>query len=155
MKKLGVAAIVALFLLPQLAHAQDATNESVRRYMELTNADRGLNQIGAAVFQRVVGQLRTQNPAITDETLRKVGESIKAVMVQNAETYRELVATALQSVLTEEEVLAANEFYSSPLGQSFAAKVPKFSQVGANASREWVAGMQSDLELAVQQALNQ
>ncbi len=155
MKKLATAAFLALLLLPQTAAAQGASKESVLRYMELTNADQGIEQMGAVVFQQLANQLRTQNPAITDDTLRSVGEAIKAVLYANIDQYRESVIRAIQSVLTEEEVQAVNAFYSSELGQSFNAKRARISQAGAAMNREWIASLQPDLNQAIQQALGQ
>ena len=155
MKKLAAAAFLALLVLPQGALAQGASKETVLRYMELTNADQGIEQIGAVVFQQLANQLRTQNPAITDDTLRGVGEAIKAVLYANVDQYRESVATALQSVLTEEELQAVNAFYSSELGQAFNAKRARIAQVGAVTNREWISSLQPDLNQAIQQALGQ
>jgi len=155
MKRLAAAAFVALLLLPQAAQAQGASKESVLRYMELTDADRGIEQISNVVFQRLANQLRTQNPAITDDMLRAVGESIKTVLYANTDGYRDLIASALRSVLTEEEVQAANAFYASEQGRSFSSKLPQLQQAGAATGREWLAGMQSDLQQAVRQALGQ
>ena len=155
MIRLSVLALTALLVLPLPAAAQGASEASVRQYMDLTNADRGLNQIGRALLQSIVSQLRTQNPAITDETLRTVGEKVVAVMQANTDSYRDLVAATLQQVLTEEEVQAAIQFFGSPVGRSFSSKLPQLEQASAGIGREWVAGIQGEVSQAVQSVLEQ
>lgn len=155
MKKLGVAVLLTLLALPHPTLAQGASEASARQYLQLTNADQSLNQILAVLFQRAASQLRAQNPTITNETLTLVGESLKQVLLQNIEGYRTVAASALQKVLTEEELQAAIAFYSSPVGQSIASKSGQLSQASAAAGQEWIAALQPALEAAVQQAISQ
>ena len=155
MIRVCVVALMALMVLPDAARAQGASEASVRKYMELTNADRGLNQIGRALLQNIVTQLRVQNPAVTDETLRLVGEQVVAVLQKNSDGYRALVASGLQQVLTEDEISAAIAFYGSPLGASFISKLPQLEQASGAIGRQWVASMQGEIQQAVRSVMEQ
>ena len=155
MRRFFLIAILFLTLPFAAAQAEPASEASLRQYLQLTDFRRAVDPITANITGQAVRQLRSQNPAIADSVLQNVQASIHQVVTANIESYENAVIAEYQKLLTEEEVRAANAFFSSPAGQGFARKLPQFSQAAARAAQQWLQSMSPQLQAAVQSAVSQ
>jgi|GEM_PF-2733275 len=155
MKRFFLIALLLLTVPFAAAQAEPASEASLREYLRLTDFRRAVDPITANITNQAARQLRSQNPAITDSTLLNVQSAIHGVVAANIESYESAVIAEYQQLLTEEEVRAANAFFSSPAGQGFAQKLPQFSQAAARAAQQWLQMMSPQLQDAVKSAVGQ
>lgn len=155
MKRLFVIALLLLTVPVAAAQAEPASEASIREYMRLTDFRRAIDPITANITNQAARQLRSQNPSIPDSTLLNVQAAIHNVVAANIESYESAVVVEYQKLLTEEEVRAANAFFSSPAGQGFAQKLPQFSQAAGRAAQQWLQVMNPQLQEAVKSAVGQ
>lgn len=155
MKRVFALAILLLALPFAAAHAEPASEASIREYLRLTDFRRAIEPITANITGQAARQLRSQNPAVPDSVLQNVAASIHQVVTENIGTYENAVVAEYQQLLTEEEVRAANAFFSSPAGQGFAQKLPMFSQAAGRAAQQWLQSINPQLQAAVASAVGQ
>lgn len=155
MKRLFIIALLLLAVPVTAAQAEPASESSIREYLRLTDFRRAVDPITANITNQAARQLRAQNPSIPDSTLLNVQAAIHNVVAANIESYESAVVAEYRQLLTEEEVRAANAFFSSPAGQGFARKLPQFSQAAARAAQTWLQAMNPQLQEAVKSAVGQ
>lgn len=155
MKRLFVLAVIVLGLPFSAAQAEPAQEASIREYLRLTDFRRAIEPITANITNQAARQLRAQDPTVPDSVLQNVAASIHQVVTENIGTYESAVVAEYQQILTEEEVRAANAFFSSPAGQGFAQKLPRFSQAAGRAAQQWLQAINPQLQNAVKAAVGQ
>ncbi|WP_425407410.1 DUF2059 domain-containing protein [Hwanghaeella sp.] len=155
MKRVIALTFLLLTLPFAAAQAEPASEASIREYLRLTDFRRAIDPITANITSQAARQLRTQNPAIADSVLQNVAASIHQVVTENIGSYENAVIAQYQQLLTEEEVRAANAFFSSPAGQGFAQKLPQFSQAAGRAAQQWLQSINPQLQEAVKAAVGQ
>lgn len=155
MKRLLIMTFLLLTVPFAAAQAEPASETSLRQYLQLTDFRRAVDPITNNITNQAARQLRAQNPSIPDSTLLNVQSAIHQVVEANIESYESAVIVEYQKILTEEEVRAANAFFSSPAGQGFAQKLPQFSQATAKAAQQWLQVMNPQLQEAVKSAVGQ
>ncbi len=155
MKRLILAVAIIVLLPVTSTWAEPASEASLREYLRLTDFRRAVDPITATLNIQAARQLRSLDPGITDEKLQRVATAIHDLVASNIGGYEAAVISAYQDLMTEEEVSAANAFFSSPAGSKFAKKLPQFSQAAGVAGQQWINGLNPQIKQAIQSALSQ
>ncbi len=130
MSKLILFATLALLSINVFGQQQSHT-DAAKQLLDLMNADQSIEQAYGQMYSQLSGM--AEQLGITEDQ-RPMFESYleRMVVVMKEELSWErmepFVIDAYVSVYSEEELKDLSEFYASPIGQKFVAKMPELMQ---------------------------
>ncbi len=130
MSKLILFATLALLSINVFGQQQSHT-DAAKQLLDLMNADQAIEQAYGQMYSQLSGM--AEQLGITEDQ-RPMFESYleRMVVVMKEELSWErmepFVIDAYVSVYSEEELKELSEFYASPIGQKFVAKMPELMQ---------------------------
>ncbi len=130
MSKLILFATLALLSINVFGQQQSHT-DAAKQLLDLMNADQSIEQAYGQMYSQLSGM--AEQLGITEDQ-RPMFESYleRMVVVMKEELSWErmepFVIDAYVSVYSEEELKGLSEFYASPIGQKFVAKMPELMQ---------------------------
>ncbi len=130
MSKLILFATLALLSINVFGQQQSHT-DAAKQLLDLMNADQAIEQAYGQMYSQLSGM--AEQLGITEDQ-RPMFESYleRMVVVMKEELSWErmepFVIDAYVSVYSEEELKGLSEFYASPIGQKFVAKMPELMQ---------------------------
>ena len=138
MSKLILFATLALLSINVFGQQQSHT-DAAKQLLDLMNADQAIEQAYGQMYSQLSGM--AEQLGITEDQ-RPMFESYleRMVVVMKEELSWErmepFVIDAYVSVYSEEELKELSEFYASPLGQKFVAKMPELMQATMEMSQK-------------------
>ena len=126
-KGMMLAATLLLALFVQVAAAAPATEQSVRKLMEVT----GAADAGMQVLNGMLPALRQMAPNAPEEFWSEFMAEI------DPDAMVDLIVPMYQRHYSEEDVQAAIDFYTSPAGKRFIAKQGVVMQESMQAGQQW------------------
>jgi hypothetical protein len=156
-----IAVFLAATMLSFCALAQQASDATVERLMNVTRAEAltetmmaGIDQImGAAMKSAITEPLAPGQQRKFDAMTVKIREAMRAEM--SWERMKPRYIRLYQETFTEEEVLGLITFYESPGGQALLAKMPLLMQKSIALSQEQMKSMVPRLKAAIEEAVVQ
>ncbi len=130
MSKLILFATLALLSINVFGQQQSHT-DAAKQLLELMNADQSIEQAYGQMYSQLSGMAEQlgitedQRPMFESYLERMVVVMKEELSWERMEPY---VIDAYVSVYSEEELKALSEFYASPIGQKFVAKMPELMQ---------------------------
>ena len=139
-------------LQKQIAGFDPKAVSAAQHYFGLPSVRSGLDQMMANMDTAVGQQLAKQNPSATPEKLAQ----FKAIAAQSLKERADLIldmdmVNALRSFTTG-EIVALDNFYSSPEGASILSKMPKVMAALPGMVRSILPGYFADVEAKVKAA---
>ncbi len=138
MSKLILFATLALLSINVFGQQQSHT-DAAKQLLDLMNADQSIEQAYGQMYSQLSGM--AERLGITEDQ-RPMFESYleRMVVVMKEELSWErmepFVIDAYVSVYSEEELKELSEFYASPIGQKFVAKMPELMQATMEMSQK-------------------
>ena len=138
MSKLILFATLALLSINVFGQQQSHT-DAAKQLLDLMNADQSIEQAYGQMYSQLSGM--AEQLGITEDQ-RPMFESYleRMVVVMKEELSWErmepFVIDAYVSVYSEEELKGLSEFYASPIGQKFVAKMPELMQATMEMSQK-------------------
>ncbi len=138
MSKLILFATLALLSINVVGQQQSHT-DAAKQLLDLMNADQSIEQAYGQMYSQLSGM--AEQLGITEDQ-RPMFESYleRMVVVMKEELSWErmepFVIDAYVSVYSEEELKELSEFYASPIGQKFVAKMPELMQATMEMSQK-------------------
>ena len=138
MSKLILFATLALLSINVFGQQQSHT-DAAKQLLDLMNADQSIEQAYGQMYSQFSGM--AEQLGITEDQ-RPMFESYleRMVVVMKEELSWErmepFVIDAYVSVYSEEELKELSEFYASPIGQKFVAKMPELMQATMEMSQK-------------------
>ena len=138
MSKLILFATLALLSINVFGQQQSHT-DAAKQLLDLMNADQSIEQAYGQMYSQLSGM--AEQLGITEDQ-RPMFESYLERMVVvmkeelNWERMEPFVIDAYVSVYSEEELKELSEFYASPIGQKFVAKMPELMQATMEMSQK-------------------
>ena len=138
MSKLILFATLALLSINVFGQQQSHT-DAAKQLLDLMNADQAIEQAYGQMYSQLSGM--AEQLGITEDQ-RPMFESYleRMVVVMKEELSWErmepFVIDAYVSVYSEEELKGLSEFYASPIGQKFVAKMPELMQATMEMSQK-------------------
>ena len=138
MSKLILFATLALLSINVFGQQQSHT-DAAKQLLDLMNADQAIEQAYGQMYSQLSGM--AEQLGITEDQ-RPMFESYleRMVVVMKEELSWErmepFVIDAYVSVYSEEELKELSEFYASPIGQKFVAKMPELMQATMEMSQK-------------------
>ncbi len=138
MSKLILFATLALLSINVFGQQQSHT-DAAKQLLDLMNADQSIEQAYGQMYSQLSGM--AEQLGITEDQ-RPMFESYleRMVVVMKEELSWErmepFVIDAYVSVYSEEELKELSEFYASPIGQKFVAKMPELMQATMEMSQK-------------------
>lgn len=126
-KGMSGAVVLLLAVLMQAAVAAPASEQSVRKLMEVT----GAADAGMQVLNGMLPALKQMAPNAPDEFWTEFMSEI------HPETMIDMIVPIYQRHYSEEDVQAAIDFYTSPAGKRFIAKQGVVMQESMQAGQQW------------------
>jgi hypothetical protein len=124
----GSLGVVAPAVAQEPAEAAQASPEDLaRQLMGLT----GGGELGKQVMAQMVASFRGMDSSVPEEFWQEFLDSV------DAEQLVEMIVPIYVRHLTVEEMTAAIEFYSSPVGQSLIRKLPAIMAESMSAGQAW------------------
>lgn len=148
--------ILTIVLTTTIATAdQQSHNDAAKELLELMDADRAIELAYEQMHTHMSGM--AEQLGVTEETrptfdvhMEKMVEVMKEEMSwDKMEPY---ILAAYVSVYSEEELRELGEFYASPLGQKFVAKMPELIDASMKMTQDMMAALMPRLR-EVQQEL--
>ncbi len=137
--------VLTVILTTTIAAAdQQSHNDAAKELLELMNADRAIELAYEQMYTHMSGM--AEQMGVTEETrptfdvyMEKMVEVMKEEMSwEKMEPY--ILATYV-SVYSEEELRELGEFYASPLGQKFVAKMPELVEATMKMTQDMMAAL--------------
>ncbi len=144
MLRLIITIIVAVFVVSTPVLAQDAMKEVDARFEEqlkkfdskavaaarsyAKNFDTAAQLKGMSVSMRpgLVQLVKSKNPSIGEADLEIFFEEFfRVALVESAPIIEKWTILNMLEILSSEEIIAADKFYSTPIGRSLMAKMPQ------------------------------
>ncbi len=131
---------IVLVLISASATAQEQSHiDAARELLEVMNADQAIQQSHDQIYPQLAGI--ADQMGISEEqrpTFEKYLEKMVAVMKEemNWEKMEPQILKAYVDVYSEEEIRELIEFYASPVGQKFIAKMPELMQATMQMTQE-------------------
>ncbi|MCA3634278.1 MAG: DUF2059 domain-containing protein [Methylobacterium sp.] len=144
MIRLLAAVFLGLFCLAAPLHAQDRVKEldakfeeqlkkydpgavkAARSYAQNFDTRAQLQGMSASMRPGLINLVRSKNPEAKDADLEIFFEEFfRVALVESAPVIEKWTILNMLEVLTTEEVIAADKFYSTPVGKSLMAKMPQ------------------------------
>ncbi len=144
MFRLLSAIVLVLLVLAPPVHAQDRVKEldarfeqqlkkydpaavkAARSYAQNFDTRRQLQAMSVTMRPGLVNLVRSKNPEAKDADLEIFFEEFfRVALVESAPVIEKWTILNMLEVLTTEEIIAADQFYSTPVGKSLMAKMPQ------------------------------
>lgn len=138
------AAFISLLYLAGPLHAQNSVKEldakfeeqlkkydpaavkAARSYAETFNTRAQLQGMSVSMRPALINLVRSKNPEIKDSDLEIFFEEFfRVALVESAPILEKWTILNMLEVLTTEEIIAADQFYSTPVGKSMLSKMPQ------------------------------
>ncbi|MGD0722315.1 MAG: DUF2059 domain-containing protein [Roseiarcus sp.] len=75
--------------------------------------------------QNLSRQLKSQNPNLNEDQTREfIGAFMQSALVDNAEVFEQATILIVLDIFSKDELVALNQFYSSPVGAGVLRKMP-------------------------------
>ena len=126
-KKWIISFLVAFALASTAVQAQPASKETVKLLMDKT----GAGKLGVQAIQQMLPSLKAMAPNAPDKFWSEFMAEFKA------DELVDLIIPIYQKYLSEADVLAIFEFYSSPAGKRFIKSQPIIMQESMLAGQKW------------------
>ena len=102
-----------------------ATVEAARSYARTFNMKQMFERSIPALRQSMMAQLRAKNQALNEQQISAFFEAfMQSALVDAAPVLEQATILIMLDVLTKEEIVALNQFYSSSVGREILAKMP-------------------------------
>lgn len=152
-RPLALAAALACAALPlQAQDNADALRDAATRYVENPVQQRMMDDMLSA--DALVAQMRAMMPELSDEQLEIIGQIGAEEMAAVRPELEVAMIEAAVETFTLEEIVALEEFYSTPVGASVMGKMQPFMQSAmtqmAPAMQAAQAGIMSRVVTALQ-----
>ncbi len=131
---------IVLVLISASATAQEQSHiDAARELLEVMHADQAIQQSHDQIYPQLAGMV--DQMGISEDqrpTFEKYLEKMVAVMKEemNWEKMEPHILKAYVDVYSEEELRELIEFYASPVGQKFIAKMPELMQATMQMTQE-------------------
>ena len=144
MVRLLLAAFLSLLCLAAPLRAQDRVQQldarfeeelkkydvnavkAARSYAQNFDTRRQLQAMSATMRPGLVNLVRSKNPEAKDADLEVFFEEFfRVALVESAPVIEKWTILNMLEVLTTEEIIAADQFYSTPVGKSLLLKMPQ------------------------------
>ncbi len=136
----GVALSLALIFGAAVASAQQEGPEAyeqklksydpdtvaaAKAYSEMMNIRGAFEQAIPMMSKNLAGELKTKNPKLTDQQVQEFMDVfLHSALVDSADIIQKYSMIMMLDIYTKDELLALNQFYSSPVGSSILKKRP-------------------------------
>ena len=152
-----VVAALALAATSVFAQQQSHIDEA-RKLLDLMDADQSIDQAYDQMTTQFAGMwdhldLPDDQRPMFDRHMEKMVEIMKEEM--SWEKMEPYLLDAYVSVYSEEELREINEFYASPLGQKFVAKMPELIQASMKMSQDMMTKLIPRLREAQQELMEE
>jgi uncharacterized protein len=134
----------------KLAKYDPVAVNAAKHYAQVFNMKSVLAQSMPAVRDAIIQMVKSKNPQLDDATIADfVQTALKTMYVDQAPFYEKFTIVTMLDVYTTEEIVAIDQFYSSPIGQSMLKKAP---QVLAKMPQMFEIMQQQIFPMALQEA---
>lgn len=144
-KSLVLAALAAAVLIvpPTLARADEAApvdstlRADILELLEVTGASKVGVQMGAAMSQMMLQQLRIADPSIPERLIVIAQEEVVAIIDAEIGDLMDLIVPLYAKRLTREDVRGLIAFYQSDLGRKAVEVMPAIMQDAMRTGQAW------------------
>ena len=153
--------LTSILWITNSASAQSQSHiDEAKKLLDLMNSDQSIEQAYEQIFAQTSNM--AEQMGITEEqrpTFDRYMEKMVVVMKEelNWQKMEPYMIDAYVSVYSEEELAELNEFYASPLGQKFVAKMPELMQATLEMTQKMMRDViprmreiQKELQLEIQ-----
>jgi hypothetical protein len=94
-------------------------------YAKTFNVKEMFTKTAPQMTKNLTQQLKSQNPALSEEQTKDfIGAFMQSALVDNAEVFEQATILIMLDVFSKDELVALNQFYSSPVGAGILKKMP-------------------------------
>jgi hypothetical protein len=102
-----------------------AAVDAARAYARVFDMKGMMEKSIPALKQALLRQLKAKNPSLSDAQLDSFFDAFfRGAFVDGAPVLEQATILIMLEVLSKDEIIALNQFYSSPIGQGILAKMP-------------------------------
>jgi hypothetical protein len=110
----------------KLAKYDPVAVNAAKHYAQVFNMKSVLAQSMPAVRDAIIQMVKAKNPQLDDASIADfVQTALKTMYMDQAPFYEKFTIVTMLDVYTTEEIVAIDQFYSSPIGQSMLKKAPQ------------------------------
>jgi hypothetical protein len=137
---LGILALCGLVWIPAPAAALDAAPDQFERMLQAYDPEtvaaarayarvfdmKGMMEKSVpAMRQALITQLKAKNPTLNEQQMGAFLDAFfRGVFVDGAPVLEQATVLLMLEVLSKDEIIALNQFYSSPVGREILSKMP-------------------------------
>ena len=132
-----VAAVLAVVLMTGLAQAQSTKQEKTTALIRAAGVTQAVDAMIPMTVQSLRPLMMQAVPGATDEQINAALKAVENVMLENKDSFIQMMVPVYQNNLSEKEIDEALAFFTSPSGRSLVAKQPKMLQEGAVVGQKW------------------
>jgi hypothetical protein len=111
----------------RLATYDPAAVAAARHYYGSPALKAGVVAIVDNIQKSMMGFVSQQNPTLSEEQLAKIQAITRSSMNERLDLILEMSMVVALDTLTTSEIVALDQFYSSPVGSSIVAKMPQIA----------------------------
>jgi hypothetical protein len=105
-----------------------AAVEAARSYARAADMKALIESTIPSLRQLMTSQVKAKNPSVNDAQVNAFVEAfLKVAYVDQAAIVEQATILLMREVFSTDEIIALNEFYSSPIGRKLLAKMPRFA----------------------------
>jgi hypothetical protein len=109
----------------KLKNYDPAAVEAARGYSQTFNFKTMMEKSLPALSQAVAKQIKAKNPNLTDQEVDAFVQAfLKGALVDSAPILEQATIVMMLDILSKDELIALNNFYSSPTGAGILKKMP-------------------------------
>lgn len=111
----------------RLKSYDSATVEAARSYIRVANLKEMMQQSIPALRGALTAQVKAKNPSLNDEQVNAFFEAfLQTALVDSSTLIEQATILIMLEILTKDEIVALNQFYSSLTGRDILKKMPQF-----------------------------
>jgi hypothetical protein len=155
-----LATFLCLLLAPLAVLAAPASNESIERFLKLTEAERNLEsaqQYSEQMMQEAVreqNQRRMLSPDVQNKMRDAMQKSAQAMREEMSwATMKPLMVRIYAESFTQEELDGLIAFYDSPAGRAFVKKMPVVMEKSMMLMQERIGPLMQRMEMKMREAM--
>lgn len=155
-----LAAVLCLLLSPLVALAAPASNESIERFLKITEAEKNLEaaqQYSEEMMQQAVreqNQRRMLSPDVQNKMREAMQKSAQAMREEMSwANMKPLMVRIYADSFTQEELDGLIAFYESPAGRAFTRKMPVVMEKSMMLMQERIGPKMQRMEAKMREAL--
>ena len=155
-----LAAVLCLLLSPLVALAAPASNESIERFLKITEAEKNLEaaqQYSEEMMQQAVreqNQRRMLSPDVQNKMRDAMQKSAQAMREEMSwANMKPLMVRIYADSFTQEELDGLIAFYESPAGRAFTRKMPVVMEKSMMLMQERIGPKMQRMEAKMREAL--